>query len=197
MIGYKVAVSFDNDEFLTPFLAMVTLETLEDSTIIIPNSKSRICTGVPLIGCANDIAHNIPEDIKHKIKGCGELTKYRTDKVIIKNVVSLDPSGHKINNWNSTAYSLYQIAHMLEGYDYHNVTNSVYYKEREQVLSELNHDKDESCGRGIHFFESFEDTILYTLYDVGDYVCFTFRGICNTLRNNKVNQTIIKELIKR
>lgn len=197
MIGYKVAVSFDNDEFLTPFLTIVTLETLEDSTIIIPNNKTRICTEVPLIGCACEIAHHMSESITSitdKIKGWGELVKYRTDKAIVKNVVPLDPSGHKINNWNRTAYSLYKIRNMLV---HSNTITPVYYKKRKQVLSKLDYDKDIFCGRGIHFFESFEDAILYTLYDESDFVSSSFRLICNRLKIDTFYQIIIRKLIKR
>lgn len=192
MIGYKVAVSFDNDEFLTPFLTIVTLETLEDSTIIIPNDKVRICTELPLIDF--DIVYHMPESIADKIKVWPELTKYRTNKAIIKNVIPLDRDEHKINKWNGTAYSLYQITSILV---YRNMSTPVYYKEGKQVLSKLDYAKDISCGCGIHFFESFENAVLYTLYDELKYVNKTFRFICDSLEVDTLYQSIIRKFIKR
>lgn len=186
MIGYKVAVGIDSVD--GPFLVVVELETLPESTIITPNNKIRLLTESPIVAYAEDILkYNFPSMLDKK-----EIQQYRTNAAIVTGIVSAKLD-YEPNHWNNKAYSVHDISNRLELPAAYSDSSAFTYMNCNKVYSNLDLRPENTCGYGIHFFESFEDAIYYFVYDYGAYVVNTFREIRGAWRRKS---KLLQELVK-
>lgn len=187
MIGYKVAIGIDQVD--GPFLVVVKLETLSESTIITPANKIQLVTGCPILYYVGDILneYNFPS-----VPDKEEIQQYRTDAAFIKEIIPIDRN-YKPNNWNGLAYSIYDVSERLtQNQAYLDIPYFVYIKDK-TVFSNLSIRIEDTCGKGIHFFETIEDAIYYFAYDIGSFIINEFRGIRNAWR---MESRILKELVE-
>lgn len=187
MIGYKIAIGIDQVD--GPFLVVVKLETLSESTIITPNNKIQLVTECPIISYIEDIldVYDFPFVPNKK-----EIQQYRTDMAIVRGIapIKLD---YKPDHWNNRAYSVHDISNRLDLPIAYLDSTAFTYINGKRVCSDLDIKPEHTCGYGIHFFESLEDAIYYFAYDFGAYLENNFRVINEAwIRKSKT----LKELVK-
>lgn len=158
MIGYKVAVGVIEDRFIP---VMVTLEIPNYSTVVEPEEPGVVV-------------------IDYKSCDCKNYPKYRTDKCIVTDVLPIcntdDSNSVNTDDWNKTGYSMFDILNYERSFQ---ITHrfcgmpTKYYRGA-VVTSELDTDKLEPCGSGIHFFASYD-------------VAMSFLNDCDGNGNTSVN----------
>lgn len=172
MKGYKIAIGVDC--VIGPFLAMVKLETFEDSIIVEPTERVRILNNPACFPTYRDLSDLIrgigtmrPSPDEHK----EQLTKYRTDAA---NVISVKPHGEMPEEcWNKVAYSIWDIYNMVDGFgcflkkvpQRRTFKRPLPYKAGQMVGANINMNKEEPCGTGIHFFATAEDALKWAIFD--------------------------------
>lgn len=166
MKGYKIAIGVDT--VTGPFLCIVELETLEESTIIEPTKKVSVHSGTEYV------ILNEKEGIYY-VSGPLELTKYRTDMAKVVSVKPLEDMPEEC--WNKIAYSVWDIYNMLDMYNMFDGwgylakdEHPLLYKAGQMISANLNMDKEEPCGAGIHFFASEENAKRWAEFDPANFV---------------------------
>jgi hypothetical protein len=187
MVGYKIAVGIDSVD--GPFLVVVKLETLPESTIVTPNNKIQLAAECSILYYVEEILnvcnfYYIPDK--------KEIQQYRTDAAIVTGIapIKLD---YKPNNWNNKAYSIHDISNRLELPAAYSDSSAFTYMNCNKVYSNLDLRPENTCGYGIHFFESLEDAIYYFAYDYESYIVNNFRQIKGAWRRES---KLLKELVK-
>lgn len=177
MVGYKVAIGLD--KIKGPFLALVELETYDDSTVVSP-IRNIIITfdGHSRSDVALRVLGSLPPE--KKLDGNRmEIKKYRTNRAIVKSVMPFDKSD--VRDWNGKAYSIFDLSRWIHGECAMSLDAMpcfpLSYIDEKCIVSALDRKRVNPCGEGIHFFMEKEDAILYTVFDVEEYVLNVFRRI--------------------
>ena len=90
-----------------------------------------------------------------------QIQKLRTDKAKVIEIKPVEQFVDFAKNWNRTAYS----AFLLYLSDYVEQVPRFCYEEGETLLDDLCLDEQESCCRGIHFFETEYDAYSFLFFD--------------------------------
>ena len=142
MKGYKLAIGIDKVK--GPFPVIVVLDIPEDATVVVPVQKVAL--------------DNHPTITK--------IRKLRSDRATVVDMYPLDKECTDWN-WNRLAFSAYELNYMEVYCDLQRI-NTIY-KIGKDIVSDITMDEKESCGTGIHYFESEEDMMLYYDYDLSHW----------------------------
>ena len=152
MTGYKLGVGIDRKE--GPFPVVIVLEIPEDATVVTPIDKVRLDGHTP-------------------------ITKLRSNKAVVVDLYPLNRERTDLN-WNRLAFSGYELNYMYAHCDDRKI--KTIYKIGKDISSDISMNVKESCGRGIHYFQSELDMQLYYDYDLSSW----FGGVmCSLTRSWK------------